>query len=224
MNRLQAELQRLYLPADGQVTGVVLELVRPAGWEALARVWRGVQEDLDLPAPAIAISGVDGYQLWFSFAQALPAAQALAFAESLRARYLGDIPRDRVRAQLAADAVAPSVERSPGQWSAFVAPDLAAVFDDEPWLDLPPGVDAQAEVLARLDRTRPDDLQRALAQLGPVAAAVALVRAEPPSAAGEGADPRRFLLGVMNDASVALSLRIEAAKALLPFSEGRGPR
>ena len=223
MNRLQAELQRLYLPADGQVTGVVLELVRPAGWGALAKVWRGVQEDLELPAPAIAISGVDGYQLWFSFAQPLPAAQALAFAEALRARYLGEIPLDRVRTQLAAEAVAPSVERSPGCWSAFVAPDLAAVFDDEPWLDLPPGADAQADVLARLERTRPDDLQRALTQLGPEPPA-APVRTAQPVPAADNADPRRFLLDVMNDTSIALPLRIEAAKALLPFSDAKGPR
>ena len=33
---------------------------------------------------------------------------------------------------------------------------------------------------------------------------------------GHEQDPRRFLLGVMNDAHVALELRIEAAKALLP--------
>ena len=32
----------------------------------------------------------------------------------------------------------------------FVAPDLAALFADEPWLDLPPSSDAQADLLARL--------------------------------------------------------------------------
>jgi hypothetical protein len=223
MNRLQAELQRLYLPADGQVTGAVLELVRPAGWGELARVWRGVQADLALPAPGIAISGTDAFQLWFSFAQPVAAATALAFVDSLRSRYLGEIPRDRVRTRLAADAVAPAVERAPGQWSAFVAPDLAAVFDDEPWLDLPPGADAQADVLARLDRMRPDDFMRALEQLGPVAEAAPL-RNEQPAEAADSADPRRFLLGVMNDASIALPLRIEAAKALLPYSEAKGPR
>ena len=30
-------------------------------------------------------------------------------------------------------------------------------------------------------------------------------------------DPRRFLIEVMNDERVALALRIEAAKALLPY-------
>jgi len=35
-----------------------------------------------------------------------------------------------------------------------------------------------------------------------------------------GSDPRRFLLSVMNDSTAELQLRIEAAKALLPFFEG----
>jgi hypothetical protein len=35
--------------------------------------------------------------------------------------------------------------------------------------------------------------------------------------AGARRAPKAFLLDVMNDASVALGLRIEAAKALLPY-------
>jgi len=34
---------------------------------------------------------------------------------------------------------------------------------------------------------------------------------------GKGMDPKGFLLGVMNDPAVELHLRIEAAKALLPY-------
>ena len=41
-----------------------------------------------------------------------------------------------------------------------------------------------------------------------------------PIAAARG--PRKFLLDVMNDERVALPLRIEAAKALLPWFEGPG--
>ena len=39
---------------------------------------------------------------------------------------------------------------------------------------------------------------------------------------GNSLDPKGFLLGVMNDKTVELHLRIEAAKALLPYFEGRG--
>jgi hypothetical protein len=37
--------------------------------------------------------------------------------------------------------------------------------------------------------------------------------------AGLAPDPKRFLLDVMNDDTLALGLRIEAAKALLPYFE-----
>lgn len=35
----------------------------------------------------------------------------------------------------------------------------------------------------------------------------------------DGTDPKRFLLEVMNDSTAELRLRIEAAKALLPYFE-----
>ena len=130
--------------------------------------------------------------------------------------------------------VLPPVERAPGRWSAFVAPNLATLFEDEPWLDLPPGPDAQADLLSRLDSTKPDHLKRALEQLRHVdtpASAQAppvLVGANgteagqthtPPAAAANSAHPRRFLLEIMNDRTIELHLRIEAAKALLPYFE-----
>lgn len=247
MNRLQAELQRLYLPHDAQrqapgsgepgligpdggVRAMVLELARPASWNGLARVWRGVQVDLELPAPAIAVSGIDGYQLWFSLSDSVPVAQAIAFLESLRRRYLGDIARERVGMKPSVDgsapthaqhAVLPPVERAPGRWSAFVATDLAALFADEPWLDLPPGPDAQADLLSRLESTKPEDLKRALERLTPVHATGITQTA--PAAAANGLDPRGFLLEIMNDRAIELHLRIEAAKALLPYFESERP-
>jgi hypothetical protein len=223
---------------------MVLELARPASWDGLAKAWRGVQADLDLPAPAIAVSGVDGFQLWFSLAQPVTAGQAMGFLEALRARYLADVAPERIAMRACVDASGPAsaqqpapppVERGPGRWSAFVSADLAALFADEPWLDIPPGPDAQADLLSHLASTRPEDFRRALERLGP-AATPASVRTspEPDAAAGRGIDPaqtrpvatadrqdpRAFLLGVMNDGAVELQLRIEAAKALLPYVDG----
>ena len=264
MNRLQSELQRLYLPqapagqdtepdesrlidADGRVRAMVLELARPADWAVLSTVWRGVQVDLDLPAPAIAVSGTDGVQLWFSLAQPLPVAQAWAFLDALRRRYLGDVRAHRVGLLPAVDAASPPLAVHARQvpapqadschWSAFVAPDLAPVFADEPWLDLPPNLDGQAALLAGLASMPIAEVERALAQLQPAALSVPDT---PASAAAEAAhadvgtvnlrspspgpwlDPKRFLLDVMNNDAVALALRIEAAKALLPcFDEAR---
>jgi len=249
MNRLQAELQRLYLspaageaavePAglaltgpDGQVRSLVLELAGPSSWERLNKIWEDVQVELDFPAPGIAVSGIDGYQLWFSLAEPVPAAQAQDLLSGLRRRYLGDVAPERVRLSPAGATPpirgVPPTEAAPGQWSAFVAPDLATLFVEEPWLDLPPSPDAQADLLSRLRSMTPADFQRALARL----CAEAVADNAMPNAGTEAVaktpsfqqDPRRFLLEVMNDPAVELRLRIEAAKALLPGVEGQRPR
>ncbi len=124
MNRLQAEFQRLYLPhspdgpaidcgesgligADGRVRAMVLGLARPADWKTLSALWRGVQADLKLPAPAIAVNGIDGYQLWFSLSEPVPVAHAQAFLDGLRQRYLGNIALDRLAMLPGVDVSAP---------------------------------------------------------------------------------------------------------------------
>jgi hypothetical protein len=237
MNRLQTELQRLYrarnpkdtgpgsdetgfIDAEGRVRALVLELARPADWSALALLWHGVQEDLALPAPAIAVNGVDGFQLWFSLLEPVPVAEAQVFLEGLRLRYLGDVVSARVDMRPAAEVV-PAVREETGQWSAFIARDLAAVFADEPWLDMCPSPEAQADVLSRLKSIKPVDFQTVLAQLGPAekpaASEPATARRERGAAAPS--DPKRFLLDVMGDAGIELHLRIEAARALLPYFE-----
>lgn len=237
MNRLQSELHRLYLPqapapaaqesgteppglidARGQVRAMVLELARPADWGELSKVWQGVQADLELPAPAIAVSGTDGFQLWFSLAVPVPQAQAGAFLQALCARYLPEVASGRLGLMPAPEASAPApalhAHRIPAfqigaeQWSAFVAPDLAPVFSGTPWLDIAPSEEGQADLLSRLERIKPAEFTRALDRLKPAVAA-----------GHEWSDPRRFLIQVMNDDSVALGLRIEAAKALLQAAD-----
>jgi len=251
VNRLQSELQRLFAARDpesalagradtglidsgGRVRAMVLELARPADWAALSKVWQGVQRDLELPAPAIAVSGQDGYQLWFSLSEPVPARHAQAFLESLRVRYLGDINPLRVGLMPAVEAASPQQARharsvpaeqaNGGHWSAFVAPDLAPVFAEEPWLDTPPSPEGQSDLLSRLESMKPADFQRALERLGP---ATVSASSAPASGAAEVAvahlNPKRFLLDVMNNDSVALGLRIEAAKALLPYVDGYQP-
>lgn len=217
MDRLQSELERLYLvggtpasgtarltAADGRVRALVLEFAAPAAWPDLSRLWQGVQADLDLPPPAIAVNGRDACQLWFSLKEPVAPGQAEAFLAALRARYLAGVPPGRVRA--ASPTSLPPSRVAPERWSAFVAPDLAPLFAEEPWLDQPPGHDAQADLLSRFASVSPQVFARACA-----------CRAEAARAAAPGgaADPRAFLLSVMQDPSVDLRLRIEAAKALL---------
>lgn len=256
MSRLSLQWQRLYAPnpstdtpapegpcalvgTQAQVRAMVLELARPAEWAAIALTWQGVQADLGLPAPAITVNGRDGYQLWFSLARARPAAQASAFLAALCQRYLGEVADARIRrfpwqprgaeSIQHANAV-PALQPDGQRWSAFVAADLAPMFEDEPWLDIPPNPDGQAELLARLESIEAAALDEAMARLAPAeppasaapaAAAPDTADPSPPPAvptASRPSDPRQFLLDVMRDEQVALALRIEAAKALLHCS------
>lgn len=221
--------------ADGQVRCAVLELACPADWGTLGAVWRGVQAELELPAPAIAINGMDGYQLWFAWQQGISAAQAQGFLESLVARYLGAVPAARLRGWPAADAAAaddatfpasvPALHPRSGQWSAFIAPDLAAVFADEPWLDRDPGPEAQAQLLGRLEGITPQAFAKALQALQPapspvppaMAPAVNAPAAAPaiPATAYPADTPTAFLQAVMQDPQAPLTLRVQAAVALL---------
>lgn len=257
-HRLGSELMRLYsaaaepgptpgsvdlvfFDAQGRVRALVLELGRPADWPALATVWQGVQGDLGLPAPAVAVQGRDAFQLWFSLARPVSAQAGHGFLAALAARYLGDIAAHRLRLLPAADPALPPPDRhaapvpqrvADGQWSAFVSADLAPMFSDTPWLDTAPNLDGQAGLLAGLTCTQPDAWQQALARLMPAPAAGidtgprARESGETRAHAGTAGDdpqpdPRQFLLGVMNDDNQPMHLRIEAAKALLPCTTNR---
>lgn len=230
MNRLAREIHRLFVaPAPG-TRALLLEVARPAQWAPLAAVWQGAQADLDLPAPAIAANGVDGLQLWFSLAEAVPEAQGLALLERLRQRYLPDVPAHRVRLS-ATDAPAPRAVQPEGPWSAFVAADLAPVFEESPWLDLPPNEDGQADLLSRLSSISPAGWRAACALLEPPAtpaadAVPATGNAAVPAAAHHPphAEAAAFLLQVVQDRSAPLALRVEAAKALLPYGVRGGVR
>jgi hypothetical protein len=178
MTRLSAEFDRLFAveggalaDAAGRTRALVLEVVQPAGWDALAPAWQGVQSELDLPAPAIAVSGTDGLQLWFSLEAAVDAAQGHAFLAALRERFLPDVAPARVR--LYPDPAQPGRRAAPvpalqvncTDWSAFVAADLAVMFTDTPWLDIPPGDEGQAALLRPLQSTRASEFEAALARL-----------------------------------------------------------
>lgn len=233
MGTLQAEWERLYqlpesLAQADRVRALVLDLGRPADWAALSVLWRGVQTDLEWPAPAIAVNGVDGHQLWFSLAEPVALADALAVLSGLRSRYLGTLPDARIRLFPSPDGQGPRpvpALQDNGQWSAFVAPDLAAIFSEEPWLDVPPSPDAQGKVLAGLACIQAPAFAAAQALLRPAAQASPAAAALPAtgSVAGHTSQPhtsaKQFLLSVMNDASVPLPLRLDAAKALLPYAD-----
>lgn len=252
MQPLATELARLFAPEpitaqpsfalvteQGLVRAMVLELGRPADWSLMSTVWRGVQTDLELPAPAIAVSGTDSYQLWFSLAVAASAEQAHRFVEALRVRYLPEVKPERIRCwPLPASAgdmpwthadQVPGMQSDTGNWSAFVTPDLAPVLAEEPWLDMQPTPDAQAQVLSRLRCIPAAVFEAAMDQLQPPAKGDSPQGTLSASASTDPALPaatvnridsshqeaQRFLLSVMHNATVDMGLRIEAAKALL---------
>lgn len=281
MNRLQSELQRLFglrpastAAADEQgatawgpaqpVSVMVMALTQSATWKELSQVWRGVQGELGLPAPAIAVAGAGGMQLWFSLAEPVAAWRALAFLDALRARFLPDVQAVRIRCasyrglRQASTHLAvihdpaddlrpiPAPLDEPGHWAAFVASDLVAVFEDTPWLDVEPSEEGQATLLrglavmenaafeqAFLELSLPDGFETGPQGAGPAVDDARMAEASgvhpsqlmSPSGlvAGAETDPRRFLLQVMNDSTVALSLRVEAAKALLQHAAHQRP-
>lgn len=237
MNPLESELRRLYLlddglagepclmTADGHVRALVLVLATPADWNVMSTVWQRVQSELELPAPAIAVSGIDGYQLWFSLAKPVPASKAIAFLNSLRQRYLSSIAAERISQMPSASEHAqlvPALQSKTGQWSAFVASDLAAIFSDSPGLDVCPSPEAQSKILARLDCMKPEAFE---AVLNKFAAADCRQPSDaesspvtlPTSSKQANKDAKQFLIDAMNDKTVEMHLRIEAAKALLPY-------
>lgn len=220
---------------DGHVRAMALTLTDPDG---LQRVWQGVQADLGLPAPGIAVNGHNGLQLWFSVDRPVAWAQAAAFLARLRQRYLpdgpptgdGDFPPASGQPTSANQPALPPIETRADQWSAFVAPDLVRIFADEPWLSRPPGAQAQADLLARLQSMTVKVFEQALVRLTPVSpgrpSAPVLTQAGQPAHAPTDLRPdalrqphaeaaRDFLLAVMNDPAVDMALRIDAAKALL---------
>jgi hypothetical protein len=267
MSRLHEEFQRLFallpLPsgaagvddplrvgADGSVRALVLDIGRPADGALVAPLWQAVQQDLGLPAPAIAISGGPSFQLWWSLAQAIPAKEGADFLAALRHRYLRELPADRVQLfpsaaghEGTAGHEAPSwtpaapvpAQVAPDKWSAFVAPGLVPVFEETPWLDFPPNEEGQAELLRGLRSLSVTEWREAQLRLGiggdtgsAVTTGSSQTSAEPVAPTTLQAtdpsrlqDPRSFLLQVMNDERVALPLRIEAAKALLPYTVER---
>lgn len=262
MSRLLAEFGRLYLvplsadgvsdvqgpamvSASGTVRALVMELTQPPSWDVFSRVWHGVQSELGLPAPAIAVSGLDALQLWFSLAKPVATARGYAFLEGLQRHFLADVDTRRVRLKPAPNSLStspeahartvPALQEQTGNWSAFLAVDLVPIFAETPWLDIAPSEEGQAALLQGLGMIEPaafdaafDRLTRATkplpASAGAAAACVGTPGHAPAVPLNLDADPRQFLTRVMQDASVPLALRIEAAKALLRHEPTQVPQ
>ena len=249
MNLLHKQWQRLYLmpssaepcghaakapthiPVTAQVRTMVLSAKGPAAWKHLAPVWQGIQTDLCMPAPAVAVNGADSMQLWFSVAEPVDRHEAAAFLTHLRASYLGkqepqgiwQWPSAHTDQQMTDSVLelVPALQTGTQFWSAYVAPDLASIFADEPWLDVPPNPQAQADILARMGSIAVADLRRCHPLVMPPTLAhdqhnnhvqPLPVGSDTPDGNSEA---RQFLLDAMRNTNLSMALRIKAAKALL---------
>lgn len=191
MEKLIVELMRLYLmaqdatragieahlrgqqafavePENGMIRAIVLAFDQQdkgsdAHWTALCELASSLQVRFGFPAPAVSISGADGYRLWLSLAAPLPLAEAQQFIDGLHALGMAPGPAN------AADPVPlpPCLDADSGRWAAFINPGMGASFIDEHGLEVAPPFAAQATFLEGLDSIGLEQFRQALRELVP---------------------------------------------------------
>jgi hypothetical protein len=205
MHKLIQELLRLYLmpgtatdqlaqpvdlaALDGSVRAIVIPFRKmrtgdeAAHWTLLCDVANALQTELDFPAPAVSVSGSDGYGLWLSLATPVPAAVAQEFLALLRTAYYSDV---KVMAEPAPTVMAlpPSLNAETGKWAAFIHPGMGASFADESGLEMAPPLAGQAAFLEGLQSIDAAQFADALALLRQKHGVVPVpaVRSAPPAA------------------------------------------
>jgi len=139
-------------------------------WTLLCDLAHALQQELDLPAPAVSIASQEGFCLWLSLATPIPSMEAGQFVELLRRAYFAEI-----EPVLGAPVeLPPCLNRDTGRWSAFINPGMGASFIGEPGLEIAPPQAAQAaflEGLESIDAVRFDAAIERLQQRGAGAAA-----------------------------------------------------
>jgi hypothetical protein len=156
--------------ADGLTRGIVIPFDKMADreeaahWSRLCEVAQALQLELGLPAPAVSISGANGYALWLSLATPTPVAQVQQFLELLRKAHFPDMPL-RPDAASAAVELPPCLHQSTGRWAAFIHPGLGASFADESGLEMAPPFAAQSAFLEGLHSIDAAQFERALQTL-----------------------------------------------------------
>ena len=118
-------------------------------WNLLCAVANALQTQLGFPAPAVSISGADGYGLWMSLETPIPVAKAQEFLELLCKAYFPDMkfPADAVSAPV---ELPPCLHQGTGKWAAFIHPGMGAAFADESGLEMAPPLSGQAAFLEEL--------------------------------------------------------------------------
>src|SRR5450830_176757 len=135
-------------------------------WGDLCTIANALQHELDLPAPAVSISGT-AFQLWLSLATPVPLLQSRQFVQLLRSTFLPastDVIAVPPPAYVELVQLPPCLQPS-GKWAAFIHPGVGAAFADEPGLDMPPTPAAQLGFLDGVRSITPAQFAQALAKL-----------------------------------------------------------
>lgn len=227
--------------ASGLTRTLVISFENASDWAAVSAFHHALQEELDLPGQAVSVGGIQGFSVWVSLEQPIKLNEAIAFLAALRHKYLSEFPANRLRLLPGESEVqiemVPAYYPKNDKWSAFIDPTLGSMFREESGLDMAPNLDRQADLLAGIQSIKLIEFQRVFAQLTasmagepPISGTEPSLNAQFPTAevgpsqgrlnvGGGFTEPRSFLLAVMNDPTALATLRLEAAKALLPYCE-----
>lgn len=171
MEKLSAQLLRLYLmpgataadrntqsmvplvSGDGLTRAIVIDFPRLQGsaperhWTELCAVANALQESFGFPAPAVSITGENGYRLWLSLGEPVPEGDVRRFVSMLRERHFPqlDLP---ISEQV---LLPPALNPVSGKWAAFIHPGMGASFAEEDGLEVAPPAHAQLAFLEGLD-------------------------------------------------------------------------
>ncbi|SDF54145.1 hypothetical protein SAMN05216320_101521 [Duganella sp. OV458] len=188
MDKLISELRRLYLlnadnhqrlqhhlrgeatfafdlAQDGVTRAIVIDFhkaVEEQHWLRLCDVANALQSALDLPAPAVSVSGGDSYRLWLSLASPIPVEQARQFLDLLHKAYFEDEQIDFGRTMV---ELPPCLHVATGLWASFINPSMGGALAEDLGLEVPPNEMAQAAFLEKLDSISDEQFDHALATL-----------------------------------------------------------
>ena len=147
-------------------------------WTQLCALANALQADLGLPAPAVSISGADGYGLWLSFEDPLPSSEAQRFLALLGQAYFPDTAVDPGAVDAPVE-LPPCLNQASGKWAAFIHPGMGASFADESGLEMAPPMAGQLAFLEGLHSISEDQFRHALEVLQPSHGQAAVARAAP---------------------------------------------
>lgn len=152
---------------DGHVRAMVIAFNKTSDgdeaqhWTRLCTVANALQTQLGFPAPAVSISGANGYGLWLSLETPVGAAQAQEFLGLLRQAYFPDVDPgpDSVSAPV---ELPPCLNQSTGKWAAFIHPGMGASFAEESGLEMAPPLAGQVAFLEGLQSISAKQLVHAM--------------------------------------------------------------